>query len=141
MTKAATSQIVTELAATRQTILDSFGDNDSEATDLENMDRLYAVETQIEKAKFETDAEKLAGLMILFELNDAPDFADQFKAKLFSRIHECSSKVVKRVPIPGRVSNRALQHEIDETLKLLGDKKGSKARSSKPKKTTRKMQQ
>jgi hypothetical protein len=79
---------VSELAATRQTILDSFGDNDSEATDLKNMDKLYEVEASIEKATFETDADKLAGLMILFELNDAPNFADQFKAKLFSRIHQ-----------------------------------------------------
>jgi hypothetical protein len=88
MTNAATGQIVTELAATRQMILDSFGDNGSEATDLENMSRLAVVETRIACATFETDAEKLAGLLILFELNDAPDFADQFKAKLFSRIHE-----------------------------------------------------
>jgi hypothetical protein len=83
-----TANAVAELAARRQAILDSFGPNDSEATDLANMDRLYAVEAQIEDARFETDAEKLAGLMILFELNDAPDFADQFKAKLFSRIHQ-----------------------------------------------------
>ena len=69
-------------------ILDSFGDNGSEATDLENMSRLAVVETRIACATFETDAEKLAGLLILFELNDAPDFADQFKGKLFSRIHE-----------------------------------------------------
>jgi hypothetical protein len=79
---------VTVLAAVRQAILDSFGDTDSEATDLENMDKLTTVETQIETATFATDAEKLAGLMILFELNDAPGFADQFKAKLFSRIHQ-----------------------------------------------------
>jgi anti-sigma28 factor (negative regulator of flagellin synthesis) len=79
---------IAELATTRKTIMDSFGDNDSEATDLMNMDKLSAVEAQIENATFETDAEKLAGYKILFELNDAPDFADQFKAKLFSRIHQ-----------------------------------------------------
>jgi uncharacterized protein Smg (DUF494 family) len=79
----ATVTTVTELAALRQAVLD-----DSETPDLENYEMLIAVETQIEKAKFETDAEKLAGLMILFELNDAPDFADQFKTKLFSRLHE-----------------------------------------------------
>jgi hypothetical protein len=84
----ATVTTVTELAATRQTILDSFGDNDSEVTDLKNMDELCAIEAQIETATFDTDAEKLAGLMILFELNDAPTFADQFKAKLFSQIHQ-----------------------------------------------------
>ena len=53
MTSAATSQIVTELAATRQTIFDSFGDNDSEATDLENMSRLAVVEARIACATFE----------------------------------------------------------------------------------------
>jgi hypothetical protein len=78
----------TELAVTRQEILDSFGDNDSEAADLKNMERLYEVEEQIENATFDTDADKLAGLMILFELNDAPDFAEDFKANLFSRMHE-----------------------------------------------------
>jgi hypothetical protein len=134
------TESVTELAALRQAILD-----DNETPDLENYEMLTAVETKIENAAFETDAEKLAGLMILFELNDAPRFADQFKAKLFSRIHECSSKATKRpIPIPGRRSNGELQHEIDETLKILGDtypQKGSKAESSKPKKTTRKIRQ
>jgi hypothetical protein len=86
MTTAASN--IAELVVIRQQILDSFGDNDSEATDLKNMDRLYEVERQIEKATFDTDAEKLAGLKILFELNDAPKFADQFKASLFSRIHQ-----------------------------------------------------
>jgi hypothetical protein len=79
----AVATTITELAAIRQSILD-----DSEMPDLENFEMLIAVETKIENATFETDAEKLAGLMILFELNDAPDFADQFKAKLFSRIHQ-----------------------------------------------------
>jgi hypothetical protein len=79
---------IAELAATRQAILDSFCEHDTEATDLENMERLVEVETKIENATFDTDAEKLAGLRILFELDDAPDFLDQFKAKLFSRIHQ-----------------------------------------------------
>jgi hypothetical protein len=33
---------------------------------------LYDVEDKKEEATFETDTEKLAGLMILFELNNAP---------------------------------------------------------------------
>jgi hypothetical protein len=74
---------VTGLAVIRQAILD-----DTETPDLENYQMLTVVEAQIENATFETEAEKRAGLMILFELNDAPDFVDQFKAKLFSRIHQ-----------------------------------------------------
>jgi hypothetical protein len=84
----AVTTTVTELVATRQQIFESFGDGDSESTDLNNMDRLYAVETQIENATFETDAEKLAGYKMLFEQNDAPCFADQFKKKLFLRMHQ-----------------------------------------------------
>jgi hypothetical protein len=74
---------ITELAATRQAILD-----DTKTPDLDNFEMLLSVEDQIERATFETDAQKVAGLLILFELNDAPEFADSFKAKLFSRIHE-----------------------------------------------------
>jgi len=77
---------ITALAASRKQIIDRFDEFIDEATDLTNMNRLYEVETQIENATFETDAERLAGLMILFELNDAPVFADSFKQKLFSRI-------------------------------------------------------
>jgi uncharacterized protein Smg (DUF494 family) len=79
----ATVTSITELTAARQAILD-----DTETPDLENYEMLIAVETKIENATFETDAKKLAGLLILFEQNDAPDFADQFKKKLFSRIHQ-----------------------------------------------------
>jgi len=74
---------ITGLAAARQAIL-----NDGETPDLENFEMLNAVETEIQAATFETDAKKLSGLLILFEFNDAPNFADQFKAKRFSRIHE-----------------------------------------------------
>ena len=74
---------ITELAATRQSIL-----ADTKTPDQENYEMLIAVEDQIEEASFETDAKKLAGLLVLFEQNDAPVFADSFKAKLFSRIHE-----------------------------------------------------
>ena len=79
---------VVGLAAQRQVVLNGFGDTDNEATDLANMERLNEIEAQIESAEFNTDAEKLAGLMILFEQSDGPNFADQFKAKLFSRIHQ-----------------------------------------------------
>jgi hypothetical protein len=77
---------LSELATERQQVIDSFETSYDEDTDLKIMEMLYAVEAQIETATFATDAEKLAGLMILFEMNDAPVFADQFKAKLFSRI-------------------------------------------------------
>jgi hypothetical protein len=79
---------ITALAASRQQINGLFDEFIDEATDLTNMDKLYEVEAQIETATFETDAEKLAGYRILFELNDAPDFADQFKARLFMRMQQ-----------------------------------------------------
>jgi hypothetical protein len=47
------------------------------------IDSLNAVEGKIENATFDTDAEKLAGLMILFELNDAPDFAFNLRPSYF----------------------------------------------------------
>jgi hypothetical protein len=53
--------ILTGLAAIRQAILNSFGDNDTEAADLKNMERLYAVEKQIEDATYQTDADKRVG--------------------------------------------------------------------------------
>jgi hypothetical protein len=74
---------IIELAVCRQSILD-----DTDTPDTEHFEMLTAVETKIENATFQTDAEKLAGLMILFELNDQPSFADQFKEKLFLRIHQ-----------------------------------------------------
>jgi hypothetical protein len=80
------SQSVTELATIRKTILERSIVN--QATELRDYEELSAVENRIETATFNSDAEKLAGLLILFELNDAPDLSDQFKAKLFSRIHE-----------------------------------------------------
>jgi hypothetical protein len=80
------SQSVTELAAIRKTILERPFVN--EATDMTDAAELSDLETRIEAATFNTDAEKLAGLLIALEQNDAPVFADQFKAKLFSRIHE-----------------------------------------------------
>jgi hypothetical protein len=67
----ATRQSVTELAAQRQAVLDNFGNTD-EANDPTRMDALYDVEDKIEEATFETDTEKLAGIMLPFELNDAP---------------------------------------------------------------------
>ena len=81
---------VTELAALRQQLWDIFNSRtiDDDAVDIPEFEKACAVEKQIENASFETDADRRVGLMILFELNDAPDFADQFKAKLFSRIHE-----------------------------------------------------
>ena len=80
------TQSVTELAVIRQRIFESFGDDDSETTDLNNMDRLYAVETQIEKATFETDADKRVGNLILME--DKPSSWDDFQENLFLRMQQ-----------------------------------------------------
>jgi hypothetical protein len=79
-----------ELAVIRQQVLSSFGDDDDESTDLSNMDRLYAVEDQLVRAGYYTDADKMAGLAILLEDSDGPVFADEFKVKLFARMRECA---------------------------------------------------
>jgi len=76
----------TELAATRQTILNSFGENDTEATDLKNMDRLYDIESQIESASFESDASKLSGISILLE--SLPSEWDDFQERLFLQMQK-----------------------------------------------------
>jgi hypothetical protein len=75
---------VTELVETRRAILDSFGDNDSEATDLANMNRLYPVEDMIAAAAFESDTDKLSGLNILLESVRW----DNFQESLFLRMQE-----------------------------------------------------
>jgi hypothetical protein len=77
---------VTELAVTRQAILNSFGDDECEATDLINMDKLYAVENQIESATFKTRADKRAGSRILME--DKPSRCDNFQESLFLRMQQ-----------------------------------------------------
>jgi len=76
----------TELYAMRQAILDS--DYVDEASDLEQFKLLCTVEDRIVSATFATDADKLVGSKILSEINDASDFADQFKQKLFLRLHQ-----------------------------------------------------
>jgi hypothetical protein len=81
---------ITELAKKRQQLSDIFNarEVDDDAVDAPMFKRICAVETQIETATFETDADKLAGLTILFEDNDGPVFADSFKVKLFARMQE-----------------------------------------------------
>ncbi len=56
---------LTELAVIRQQVNDSFQDSHDEANDLKIMDRLAAVENQIEKAIFETDADKRVSCHVL----------------------------------------------------------------------------
>ena len=75
-----------ELATLRQTILDSFGANDSEAADLANMDRLYPVEAMLAEATYETNADKQAGKLILLEV--APNKWDNFQCSLFKRMQQ-----------------------------------------------------
>ncbi len=77
---------VTALAASRQAILNSFDDTDSEAVDLERMEKLAVIETQIGNATFETDAEKAAGNKILMEA--MPNRWDDFQEALFLRMQE-----------------------------------------------------
>jgi hypothetical protein len=77
---------VTNLAAIRRVVLNSFGDTDCEATDLANMDKLYAVEAQIERATFESDDDKRSGNAILME--DRPGRWDDFQENLFLRMQQ-----------------------------------------------------
>jgi hypothetical protein len=77
---------VTELAAIRQAILDSFGPNDTEASDLETMDRLIPVETMIAEATYEGEADKRAGSSILME--NEPGSWDDFQCALFDRMQQ-----------------------------------------------------
>ena len=76
---------VTELATTRQLIRDSFRDS-NEAAHPELMDNLYEVETRIENATFDTDADKRVGNLILME--DKPSSWDDFQENLFLRMQQ-----------------------------------------------------
>ena len=76
---------VAELAVIRQTILDLFlGAFVDDSTDLENFDKLTAVENQIENANFETVADRRVGNKILSE--DHPSGWDNFHCNLFLRM-------------------------------------------------------
>jgi hypothetical protein len=44
----------------------------------------------------------------------------------------------KPIPIAGRISNSELQHEIDETLKILGDTRSQKGRATESSKLRKK---
>jgi hypothetical protein len=78
---------VADLAVIRHEIRNSIiGDNDSEATDLENMDRLTAIESQIERAKFESEADRAVGRSILIE--NKPSSWDDFQENLFLRMQK-----------------------------------------------------
>lgn len=76
---------IIELTEQRREILDCFNAGDG-ATDLANMDRLYAVEDSIEKAPIITDADKLAAAMVLLGVEDPPDFADSFEKLLHASL-------------------------------------------------------
>ncbi len=78
---------VTALAAERQTILDLFlGAFVDDSTDLNNFDKLTAVETKIAKATFKTAADKRVGNKILME--EHPSSWDNFQENLFLRMQE-----------------------------------------------------
>jgi hypothetical protein len=77
-----------ELFVIRQEILDSAYVDD--ATDLKWFESLCAVENRIAEAAYTTDADKMVGLRILVEANDAPDLADEFKQKLILRLRQFS---------------------------------------------------
>ena len=85
MTKVA-SQSVTTLAAERQAVFDSFGNTDDEATDLQNMERLYEVEKRIEESTYDAVADKLIGNQILME--NKPSNWDDFQENLFLRMQQ-----------------------------------------------------
>lgn len=79
---------VTALAAQRKHLLDDFNsrERDDEKVDLPQFEKMNAIEAMIARAEFKTTASKLAGLEILLENGDGPDFADHFKRDLFLRM-------------------------------------------------------
>jgi hypothetical protein len=83
---------ITELANKRQQLLGIFNarEVDNDSIDLPEFKRICRVESKIAEATFRTDVEKLAGLTILFEDDEGPDFGDSFKVKLFARMREFS---------------------------------------------------
>ncbi len=79
---------VTALAAQRKHLLDDFNSrgHDDEKVDLPQFEKMNAIEAMIARAEFDTIASKLAGLKILLENDDGPDFVDNFKRDLFLRM-------------------------------------------------------
>jgi hypothetical protein len=77
---------VTDLAAQRRQIFESFCDGDNETADLNKMDLLTAVETQITNATFATEVDKQVGLSILDETT--PGRWCDFQEKLYLRMRE-----------------------------------------------------
>lgn len=79
---------VTVLAAERKRLWDDFNsrEQDDEKVDLPQFEKMNLIEAMIARAKFDTAASKLAGLKILLEDDDGPDFADCFKRDLFLRM-------------------------------------------------------
>ena len=79
---------MTELVAMRQAVLDSFGDNCSEADDLEKMPVLESVEGLFVSATYNSQADKLAGNAILNEVE--PNSWDHFQCNHFKRMQQFS---------------------------------------------------
>ncbi|MCK1459619.1 hypothetical protein IVB34_14780 [Bradyrhizobium sp. 2] len=79
---------VTVLAAERKRLWDDFNsrESDDENVDRPQFEEMNAIEAMIARAEFDTTASKLAGLKILMENGDGPDFADHFKRDLFLRM-------------------------------------------------------
>ena len=80
---------IKKLAAEWHRVYNLFDVFIDEATDLKNMDRLYAVEARLVKAVFKTAADMLAGLRILFGGDDpSPKEWCCFRVALYLRMQQ-----------------------------------------------------
>ena len=71
--------MLTQLAAERQTILDTYNGSD------EQLDQLIAVEAAIVEAPHSADSDRAIKSTILYETGK-PDLADLFKERLFKSL-------------------------------------------------------
>jgi hypothetical protein len=79
---------VAELAASRQKLCEIFNGReiDDDKIDLPEFKRIITIETKIAKATFKTDADKMAGDLILSE--NKPSCWDNFQCALYARMNQ-----------------------------------------------------
>ena len=83
-------QSVTELAAIRQSMYDEFNTREvyDEAVDLPAIDEINAVEAELVKASYETEAAFQVGSKILLDNGETPHDWCCFKSDLFMRMQQ-----------------------------------------------------
>jgi hypothetical protein len=96
--RASQKKTATELAVERQREQDDFNSRDvcDDAIDMPQQKKITGIENKLEKANYDTDESKLAGLKILLEEkpgiivgeNHPTIFGEAFKLNLFLRMQE-----------------------------------------------------